>query len=304
MDTLKRPMLASPTKAGDLENLKYPLLASCKIDGIRATVVNGQLMSRTMKPIPNLYTRSLFQQGCFEGLDGELVVGNPNDKNLMQQTMSGVMSVDGEPDVSWHVFDKWNCPGEFRLRAHIAKEIVMSTLLYSKQNKRVVHWVPHRVLRFKSQLTEFEDFAVGHGYEGIMLRDPNGPYKQGRSTLKEGYLLKVKRFEDGEAEVLGFKEQMRNDNTLTTDARGYAKRSTHADGKTAAGILGAFTVRDTKTGQVFDVGTGFTAEQRANLWEGRNYLIGKLVKYKHFPVGVKDLPRFPTFVGWRHKNDM
>jgi len=35
-----------------------------------------------------------------------------------------------------------------------------------------------------------------------MLRHPQSPYKQGRSTPKEAYLLKVKRFSDGEAVIV------------------------------------------------------------------------------------------------------
>lgn len=231
-------------------------------------------------------------------MDGELVVGNPWDKNLMQQTMSGVMSRDGEPKVKWYIFDKWDLPDlKYKHRAWEAK-------IKAERGSPHVIWVPHRAIYNQEDLKEFEENAVHLGYEGIMLRAPHGPYKQGRSTLREGYLMKVKRFEDGEAEVIGFKEQMRNDNEATTDARGYTKRSTHADGKTAADALGALSVRDLVTKVEFDVGTGFTAEQRKNLWEGRKYLIGKIVKYKHFPVGVKDLPRFPTFVGFRDRRDM
>src|SRR5690606_1152285 len=121
-------------------------------------------------------------------------------------------------------------------------------------------------------------------------RSIEGPYKQGRSTFKEGHLLKIKRFEDGEAEVVGVEEQMHNTNEATLDERGYTKRSTHKDGKVGAGVLGSLLVRDTKTGEEFGIGTGFTMEQRNNLWEGRQYLIGKIVHYRHFPVGRKDAP--------------
>src|SRR5690606_31258487 len=85
-----------------------PFLLSPKIDGIRALVVNGQLVSRTLKPIRNTYTQQLFGRHELEGLDGELVVGNPWDRNLMQQTSSGVMSVGGKPDVYFFVFDRWD----------------------------------------------------------------------------------------------------------------------------------------------------------------------------------------------------
>jgi DNA ligase-1 len=148
---------------------------------------------------------------------------------------------------------------------------------------------------------------VNLGYEGAIVRDPRAPYKEGRSTVKQGWMLKVKRFADDEAEVIGTVEQMRNDNEATVDELGYTKRSHHKEGKTAAGVLGALSVRGT-TGQFkgveFEIGTGFTAEQRRNLWAGREYLIGKLVSYKYFPVGVKDKPRFPTFKAFRDRRDI
>lgn len=295
---LRRPMLAAPTKKADLENLRFPLLASPKIDGIRAVNIGGRLVSRTLKEIPNKYTQATLGIPSLHGADGELCVGKPYDKNLMQQTTSGVMSQDGVPDVTWWLFDDWSLSGTFKERYY-----QVANGGYKEECLRV-RVVPHIVVNSYEALTNFEDLMVSKGFEGIMLRDPNGPYKQGRSTLREGYLLKVKRFEDGEAEIIGVVEQMKNNNEATTDERGYTKRSTHQDGKEAAGVLGALQVRDIVTGVEFDIGTGFTLEQRRNLWEGRKYLIGKIVKYKHFAIGVKDKPRFPTFVGFRDRRDM
>lgn len=298
--TLTRPMLAAPTKAADLENLQYPLMASPKIDGIRAVNINGRLVSRTLKDIPNKFTQREFGRPEYHGLDGELAVGKPYDKNLMQQTSSGVMSVEGAPVVQWWVFDRWELSGPFRERFASIDPLTLDEELIAPQ----IHRVPHVDIFNYGDLQKFEEWCLNKGFEGVMLRDPNGPYKQGRSTLKQGYLLKVKRFEDGEAEVLGFVEQMTNNNEATTDERGYTKRSTHQANKAYAGVLGALQVRDIRTGVEFDIGTGFTAEQRANLWEGRRYLTGKLVKYKHFAIGVKDKPRFPTFIGFRDRRDM
>lgn len=295
---IKRPMLASPTKEENLRALRYPYLASYKIDGVRAVVINGVLMSRTMKPIPNKYTQELFGRKLFEGLDGELVVGDAFDHNCMQHTMSGVMSFEGQPNVTWHIFDKWNESGCYHERARMAKAYA------GIPEYPTVTWISHKLINNYEELAIYEEQALNLGYEGIMLRSLSGPYKQGRSTLREGYLLKVKRFDDDEAEVIGYTEQMHNDNEATTDARGYTKRSTHAEGKRAAGTLGALQVRDIRTGVEFDIGTGFTAEQRLNLWEGRKYLPGKLVKYKHFRIGVKDKPRFPVFLGFRDRRDM
>ncbi|MES2704825.1 MAG: ATP-dependent DNA ligase [Bacteroidota bacterium] len=295
-------MLAAPTKPSDWPNIRYPTLASPKIDGMRALcridpyTGQPQLVSRTLKPIKNKYTQQLFARQEFVGLDGELIVGGATDKNLMQQTTSGVMSEDGEPDVKWAIFDKWNVNDIYARRAHAARLIVAG--------RQHLEWVPHITIGSFAMLEAQEEAWLQQGYEGMMIRDPHGPYKQNRSTLKEGYLLKIKRFADSEAEVLGYQEQMTNNNELLVDERGYAKRTTHLAGKEGADMLGSLLVRDLVSGVEFDLGTGFTREQRINLWEGRKYLIGKLVTYKHFTVGVVDKPRFPTFKAFRDRSDL
>lgn len=298
MTELIRPMLA-PTKKPVLEDLVFPLLGSFKIDGLRG-LGNDSLVSRTLKIIPNIATHSKFSGGAYKGMDGELVVGNPYDKNLMQQCTSGLMRSDGDPNAKWYIFDKWDLPANtpYYRRAEEMKNRIMAL------GDPDVIWLGQRVLKNIHELRAMEEEALNLGYEGLMVRHPEGPYKQNRCTLREGYIYKIKRFEDSEAVILGVKEQERNENEATTDERGFTKRSAHKAGKVAAGILGALLVKDTKTGVEFEVGTGFTNEQRKNLWEGRRFLPGMIITYKHFPIGVKDLPRFPTFKAFRDRRDM
>jgi len=138
-----------------------------------------------------------------------------------------------------------------------------------------------------------------------MLRLPNGPYKQNRSTLKEGYLVKVKRFHDAEAIVLDWEPLMRNFNEQESDERGYAKRSHVSANKEADELVGSLLVRCLETGQEFNIGSGFTEDQRRAAWAERANLINRIVKYKHFAVtGVKDKPRIPIFLGFRSPIDL
>jgi len=58
------------------------------------------------------------------------------------------------------------------------------------------------------------------------------------------------------------------------------------------------------TGVEFSIGTGLTALQRGVFWARQDDYLGKTVKYKFFPVGVKDKPRHPVFLGLRHPEDM
>lgn len=296
---LKRPLLAAKTTDEDLRRLTWPMLASPKIDGIRALVVNGKLVSRTLKPIPNRYTQALFGRPELEGLDGELVVGQPWDRNLMQQTTSGVMSHGGEPAVRFFVFDKWDVDGAFDWRLCKVRQ-----LLRGQYKPDRVEYVDHLGMDHYEQFIQYEGWCLEKGYEGAMLRDYKGIYKQNRSTLRERILLKVKRFHDAEAIIIGFEPLRRNENAAVRDERGFTKRSTHQDNKVADSLLGSLCVRDCETGVTFDVGSGFTEGQRQELWDKREGLFGKIIKYKSFSVGVKDKPRFPIFLGFRYSIDM
>ena len=97
-----KPMLCATVT--DISKLRYPYLASPKLDGIRCLIHNGTAVSRNLKPIRNKYIAS-----CLKGLpplDGELIVGDPTAPDCFNRTSSGVMSADGEPDFKYYVFDR------------------------------------------------------------------------------------------------------------------------------------------------------------------------------------------------------
>ena len=290
-------MLASPA---NLEKLKFPLLVSPKLDGIRATVVNGQLVSRKLKPIPNEATRKAFESHALEGLDGELIVGSETDHDVYRKTNSGIMTVAGDPRARFFVFDKWDSYDSFLTRnGKIYQTLAGNLDVY--EAARVVQVEQEYALNM-DDLLDIEQRTLAKGYEGLMLRDPQARYKFGRSTTKEGILLKLKRFTDSEAVILDVVEEMANMNEATVDERGYTKRSSHQDNKVGKGRMGALLVRDLTTGVEFQIGTGFSAADRAEFWE--QDMRGKIVKYKSFSIGVKDKPRFPSFLGLRSEIDL
>lgn len=284
-----KPMLASPA---DLSKLKFPQLASPKLDGIRATVVDGKLMSRSLKPIPNRVIYSELARLCFNGLDGELIVGSPVAPDVFRNSTSGVMGHDGAPDWKYYVFDNYMHGGDFEERLSSVEQRIGNI-----GGNLVVH--EHRLVEDADELLAYEHECVTAGYEGLILRDPRAPYKFGRSTTREGFMLKLKRFEDSEAEVIGVEEEMHNANAAETNELGRTKRSTAKAGLVGKGTMGALIVRDVKTKVEFNIGSGFTAADRADTWK-----LGELVKYKYFPVGVKDKPRHPVFLGRRSKLDV
>jgi DNA ligase-1 len=154
------------------------------------------------------------------------------------------------------------------------------------------------------ELLALEEKWLVLGYEGLMIRSMDGRYKEGRSTMNESILIKLKRFEDAEAVIIGSYEMMHNDNVAQTNELGRTKRSTTQENLRAAGVLGGFHVKDVKTGVEFNVGSGFDAQQKEQFWGERDSLAGKIIKYKSLTVGVLEKPRHPIFLGFRSEEDM
>lgn len=282
-----KPMLAGEV---DLAKLKYPCAASPKLDGCRAVVIDGVVMSRKLKPIPNRYVQSLFGKPEFEGYDGELICGSPTDPDLFRNTQSAVMSEDGEPDAFFLVFDNirdTTLPWRERYKSLVSANRVVK--------------VPHRLVPSERELLALQDGWVSRGFEGVMVRAIEGRYKFGRSTTNEGLLLKLKTFCDAEFKVVGVQERMRNENEATIDELGHTKRSSHKENKVGRGDLGAL-VLEGPCG-TFTCGTGFTDSERASLWVDQQKLIGRWAKVKYFSGGMKDAPRFPVFLGFREEMD-
>ena len=295
-----KPMKAVEAPA----KIVFPVYASVKIDGIRCVIHNQLALSTTLNAIPNRFIQSKLGHVVLDGLDGELTVGPYNDKNVMQATLSGVMSRDGEPDFTYWAFDFWtNTKMPFGERFRIMSRAFEDGALSAHPNVKLL---PQVLVHNEDELNAFEAATLAQGFEGVMIRKPTGVYKYGRSTAIEGYLLKLKRFSDGEALVIGAEELLHNANEATRDELGYTKRSTHKAGKLPMGTLGALKVRDLKTGVEFNIGTGFTAAMRASLWAKylAGELVGKIAKYKFFEIGVKDAPRFPVFLCFRDPIDM
>lgn len=300
---LIRPMKASEVNCDRVDKLKFPLWVSPKLDGIRAIVLGGQVLSNTLKPFPSKFVQQTWGRPEFEGFDGELICGPPNDRNVYQRTFSAVMTHGSVEPVDFYVFDLWNEAGaNYERRFERMNNILVET---GVENNRIVVVEQHIASTWPT-VENLEQSFLRNGYEGIMLRQPQTEYKFGRSTFLEQALLKLKRFTDSEATIIGAEELFHNNNEAVIDARGLTTRSTHRANKQASGLLGAIIVRDVNDGREFRVGTGFDAQDRERLWHLhlKGQLEGLIIKYSYFNYGVVDLPRHPKFKGFRSPIDM
>lgn len=280
-----------------VDNINFPIYVSTKFDGIRAMVIDGIVYSRSMKPIRNEHIQKLFGKPEYQGFDGELVVGDIYAKDVFQKTTSGVMSKDGEPDVTFYVFDI------FTNNTETYKE-----RLYTLNDKLVLDQYHNIVaaqqlyIQTKEELIELLSKEKVKGGEGLIGRNPKGRYKYGRSTPKEQFSMKFKFFEQDEFEVVGFTERMHNSNEQKRDELGYAERSSAKEGMIPMNTLGSLVL---KYGDItFNVGTGFSDALRDEIWFNQEKYLGKLASIRYMSVGQAILPRIPSFQGFRDEDDL
>jgi DNA ligase-1 len=216
-------------------------------------------------------------------------------------TSSGVTTQEGKPDWRLWVFDAPRKAVKFEQRLQLAK-----TLIEDLAHPRI-RFLKHVWIENLEELEKFIEWARAHGYEGVMLRDPDGPYKEGKSTLREQWLLKIKPFVDKEGRVVGYYEEMENTNEGKRDATGKLKRSSAKAGKKPKGRLGGLLLRDLETDEPVRVGGGFTGKQRVDLWairEQLGYGDYEFCTYSKQATGQKDKPRHPNFKAFRPKADI
>lgn len=288
MSKIIKPLLA--TKA-DFTKIVYPVLATPKLDGIRCLMVDGVAMSRSMKPIPNQFVQEQLQG--LHGLDGELMLNG--DYNAVQ---SGIMSQEGEPDFTFHVFDFHDHhinEYDARIQHMIDEE--------ADWHDRIQILTPIEITNEELLLAYLDD-CLAKGYEGVMIRDPKGKYKFGRSTVREGILLKIKKFFDDEAELVEVIEAMTNMNELEADELGYAKRSSKKENLVPAGTAGSMVVKWNDKEFRVGFGPGFTDDLKQEIWDTREDLIGELVKFSYQELSKDGIPRFGKMLEIRHPDDL
>ena len=202
-------------------------LMSEKLDGVRC-YWNGSTMytrngNRFYAPqewkakLPNI------------ALDGELWT----DRDDFQKIVSIVRRQDKNSadwaKIKFMVFDAPLVKGTFTQRIAACQTEI------DKMADTVCQLLPQTVCKSTDELASLMDQVLSEKGEGVMLKDPNSAYDRRRSEN----LLKVKRFEDTEATVIGH---------LRGEGRCW-------------NMCGAIQVRE-KDGTEFKIGSGFTDAQR------------------------------------------
>jgi DNA ligase 1 len=161
-----------------------------KLDGVRAVWDGSQLKSRAGKifSAPKWFTDSL----PAEMLDGELWLG----RGQFQKTVS-IVRKKKPVDEEWRkvLYCVFATP---RIRRRFYSKIRrMKKLL---KGNEVAIFLPHLICKGHKHFSDYFEYIINRGGEGIMLRSPGSFYKDGRSDD----LLKYKPHNTDEAVVKGY----------------------------------------------------------------------------------------------------
>ncbi|MCL1477684.1 MULTISPECIES: DNA ligase [unclassified Marinobacter] len=232
-----------------------------KLDGVRAYWDGERLWSRRGNPFqaPDWFVSDFPPQP----LDGELWLGRGHFAQL-----SGIVRTVRPVDADWRsvrfmVFDLPLIDQTFDQRLPRLRELV------SQAGSPYLALVEQQRPGSHQQLMARRDKMIAVGGEGLMLRRGASLYKAGRSDD----LLKVKRFDDAEAIVVGI-------------LPGKGKYQ---------GMMGALRVRLAGKRE-FRIGSGFSDAERAEPPP-----LGSVITFKHFGHTATGLPRFASFM--RVRND-
>lgn len=316
-------MSLKPQLAEDaiLDQVRFPCIVQPKIDGVRALNLNGTLTGRSLKPFEGLGITDYFSHKDFIGLDGEMTLGSkPNCGERLCSMTTGAMGrfkdVAEMPDLHWWVFDlvaEDTRHREYHRRYEMLRHWVENTLQHPR-----VHLVPMFLAQNAAELNGFIAGNFDQGYEGTIIRNPEAPYKPGRATQKGQELWRVKPWADAEILVTGVSEGEVNTNEAKKNALGRTERSSAKAGMVANGQIGSIQgvmladFHDPFTGKLLfpkgldvTVGSGeMTVNEAEYYFKNQKEIVGHVVKFKHMTHGVKDKPRFPTYMSHRLPQDM
>lgn len=255
-----------------------------KLNGVRGTYVDGELLSRQGIPFTGLdhiitELKSIEHQANQKIVfDGELIRKNTDSlsDNSNFTLGTGIINADDgdKTCIEFVLFDMLPLD-EFWCGESANKYFTRRSILddlpkyYSLEHVRVVP-VLYKGSEY-DRIDQCLEYADSQGWEGLML-NKDVPYYCKRHTG----LVKIKTFKFSDLKIVGYEE---------------------GSGK-YTGVLGAVIVE--YKGNKVNVGSGFTDEQRIEYWAGRDWLIGKIaeIKYKEETkskdTGLKSL-QFPIF---------
>jgi len=328
-----KPQLA-PNQSVKLDSVFYPLFSSYKLDGIRMCPINGELLSRSLKPIQNKQLQDIFKflkvltKKHNIILDGEIY----GEGLTFQQIYSYVCTDDftsersikrnGKvlqiPDeLKFYCFDciiDENYSEPFVSRVEKLKSLLNNSL---KEHKDRIVFVEQTVVNNEEEVKTMYREALENGCEGLILKSLDGRYKRNRGTIKEGLIYKVKPFNTYDAKIIRVEQgTVVNPNAeKTTNELGRSVTSRKKGDRVLINKASCFwvmfgdkelkvTIASTSEDKVeMKKDKDYFQKKLTEIWANQEKYIGRYIEYKGMSIGAKDVPRHPVMVRFREDKD-
>jgi ATP-dependent DNA ligase len=192
------PMLAKNYKDYK-QKIKFPVYVQPKLDGLRCIAFFDQelkqvrLFTRTKKEYPSNEFNDAIKRELVSFLsirpnlylDGELYIHGSKLQTLNHYTRQENLSRDGK-QVQYHVYDVYENETPFKDRL---------TQLNSIHSNDLIQVVETQLVQTHQELDSFYEKYIQQGYEGMMIRTQDGPYKgstHSTTGTRSEHLLKRK----------------------------------------------------------------------------------------------------------------
>ena len=263
------PMLAHDfLKRG--KAIKFPCFTQRKYDGTRCVAISGKgLFSRNKKRYPHLdhIVAEINKLPNTIILDGELY-----SDTLTFQEIVGIVKretlKEGDQEkqiqIKLHVYDIINeAPYELRY--------TNLQMLFNKYKFKHLVLVKSDICESEEAMKELHAQYVAEGFEGLMLRNKTGLYKNSRAVD----LQKFKEFFDGEFKIVGYKE---------------------GEGLETGCVI---WVCEAENGLQFACRPRGTREEREVLYSDGKKYVGKKLTVRYQEMTDSNVPRFPVGIAIR-----
>lgn len=333
--------IEKPMKGTDLQLLKepitYPKIVQYKLDGLRCIIQNGEVLTSSLKKHQNINLinkLSSVVEFCKKNdiiLDGELYT-----HEVPFPTVSGNIRSHNQPihpTIKFYVFDILVKYNNITVDTQYQERLEQLNVFLSNTNFDMLKPIKTKTINSDEELNEYFKEVLADGYEGLMLKNPEGKYKFGKATAKSQDLLKKKPFVTFDAKIVGIEEEFSNDNESFINEMGKSvKRNTKAN-KSPTGKAAKFVVqlnslilegKEEVTFEMIEIKPTLTAKEvrsmnpklskeeisnkyqtwRKEVWDNKESYIGKHIEFKGMLVGAKEAPRHPSFVKMRPDKDI
>jgi ATP-dependent DNA ligase len=269
IEDIPLPMLAHDyNKRG--KSIRFPCFVQRKYDGTRCVAIPGRgLFSRNRKQYPHL--KHIYEE--INRLPSEMVLdGELYSDTLTFQEIVGIVKKETlkkedeekQLHIKYHVYDLIS-DKPYEQRYHSLQS------LFDKGGFKHLCFVQTSLCESEKKMKELHNQYVEEGYEGIMLRNKSGSYKNARSID----LQKYKEFFDDEYEVVDYKE---------------------GEGQEEGCVL---WICKTPEGKIFNCRPRGSREDRMELFKIGKQYIGKKLTVRFQELTDERVPRFPVGIAFR-----